>query len=116
MYVDTIYLSACVVLYLHCNYTINSISLKSDSMKTKIIRIGNSQGVRIPKPLIEESGLSGEIEMILRDDEIILRSAEEKRKGWNEAFERMAREGDDQLLDREEVEQPSDWDERDWEW
>jgi antitoxin MazE len=85
-------------------------------MKTKIIRIGNSQGVRIPKPLIEESGLSGEIEMILRDDEIILRSAEEKRKGWNEAFERMAREGDDQLLDREEVEQPSDWDERDWEW
>lgn len=85
-------------------------------MKTKLIRIGNSQGVRIPKPLIEESGLSGEIEMLLRDDEIILRSAEEERKGWNEAFERMAREGDDQLLDREEVEQPSDWDETDWEW
>jgi antitoxin MazE len=49
-------------------------------MKTKLIRIGNSQGVRIPKPLIEESGLTDEIEMILRDNEIVLRSAETIRK------------------------------------
>lgn len=49
-------------------------------MKTKLIRIGNSQGVRIPKPVIEEIGLSGEIEMILEDNQIILRSAEETRK------------------------------------
>jgi antitoxin MazE len=51
-------------------------------MKTKIIRIGNSQGVRIPKPLIEESGITEEIEMILRDNEIVLRSAETIRKDW----------------------------------
>lgn len=68
-------------------------------MKTKLIRIGNSQGVRIPKPLIEESGLSEEIEMILRDNEIVLRSAEETRKDWDAAFEEMARQEDDQLLD-----------------
>ncbi|MDZ7772028.1 MAG: AbrB/MazE/SpoVT family DNA-binding domain-containing protein [Balneolaceae bacterium] len=85
-------------------------------MKTKLIRIGNSQGVRIPKPLIEESGLSGEIEMILRDDEIILRPAEEIRKNWDEAFEDMARENDDRLLDREDTEKPGKWDEEEWTW
>lgn len=85
-------------------------------MKTKLIRIGNSQGVRIPKPLIEESGITDEIEMILRDNEIVLRSAETIRKDWENSFEKMAEEGDDALLDQEEIEKPSDWDEADWTW
>jgi len=85
-------------------------------MKTKLIRIGNSQGVRIPKPLIKESGLSGEIEMILRDNEIVLRSAEKTRKNWDQSFEDMAKKGDDQLLDQEEVEQSSEWDQTEWTW
>ncbi len=85
-------------------------------MKTKLIRIGNSQGVRIPKPVIEEIGLSGEIEMILDDNQIILRSADETRQGWDEAFENMAAQGDDQLLDQPEIEQPSPWDSTEWTW
>ncbi len=31
-------------------------------MKAKIVRIGNSQGVRIPTPLLEETGLEGDVE------------------------------------------------------
>lgn len=85
-------------------------------MKTKLIRIGNSQGVRIPKPIIEEIGLSEEIEMILKDNHIILRSSEKTRKDWDHAFEKMAEEQDDQLLDKEEVEGPSQWDEAEWTW
>ncbi len=85
-------------------------------MKTKLIRIGNSQGVRIPKPLIEESGLTDEIEMILRDNEIVLRSAETVRKDWEASFGKMAEEGDDALLDQQEIESPSDWDESEWTW
>lgn len=85
-------------------------------MKTKIIRIGNSQGVRIPKPLIEESGITEEIEMILRDNEIVLRSAETIRKDWETSFEKMAEQGDDALLDQDEIEKPSDWDESEWTW
>ena len=85
-------------------------------MKTKLIRIGNSQGVRIPKPIIEEAGLSEEIEMILEDNQIILRSPEQTRKGWNDAFERMAEEKDDELLDKKETEQPGEWDETEWTW
>ncbi|CAN5233379.1 hypothetical protein BH23BAC3_BH23BAC3_06930 [soil metagenome] len=85
-------------------------------MKTKIIRIGNSQGVRIPKPLIEQSGLTEEIEMILRDNEIVLRSAETTRKNWEAAFEKMAEQEDDALMDQKEIEKPSDWDEAEWTW
>ncbi|HET6528121.1 MAG TPA: AbrB/MazE/SpoVT family DNA-binding domain-containing protein [Balneolaceae bacterium] len=85
-------------------------------MKTKLIRIGNSQGIRIPKPLIEESGLSEEIEMILKDNEIVLRPAEQTRKNWDRSFEEMAQENDDQLLDQEEIQRPDEWDETEWTW
>tara|TARA_R100000908_G_scaffold65428_1_gene56420 strand:- start:51188 stop:51466 length:279 start_codon:yes stop_codon:yes gene_type:complete len=87
-----------------------------EAMKTKIIRIGNSQGVRIPKPLIEQSGITEEIEMILRDNEIVLRSAETIRKDWEASFEKMAEKGDDVLFDQEEIEKSSDWDETEWTW
>ncbi|MEX0773206.1 MAG: AbrB/MazE/SpoVT family DNA-binding domain-containing protein [Balneolales bacterium] len=85
-------------------------------MKTKLIRIGNSQGVRIPKVIIEQSRLSGEIEMILRDNEIVLRSTEEVRKDWEQSFKKMAQQGDDKLLDQEEIEVPTQWDEDEWTW
>ena len=87
-----------------------------ETMKTKIIRIGNSQGVRIPKHLIEECGITEEIEMILRDNEIVLRSAKTIRKDWEASFEKMAEQGDDALLDQEDIEKPSDWDEAEWTW
>ncbi|MDZ7693701.1 MAG: AbrB/MazE/SpoVT family DNA-binding domain-containing protein [Balneolaceae bacterium] len=85
-------------------------------MKTKLVRIGNSQGIRIPKPVIEEIGLSGEIEMILKDNQIILRPAEQTRKGWDNAFKKMAEKNDDRLIDKEEVEAPSEWDKTEWTW
>lgn len=85
-------------------------------MKTKLIRIGNSQGIRIPKPVIEEIGLSEEIEMILKDNKIILRPTGKTRKDWDHAFEKMAQEHDDQLFDKKEVESPSQWDETEWTW
>lgn len=105
---------------MHRKYIVITLQLHffhiSVAMKTKLIRIGNSQGVRIPKPVIEEIGLSGEIEMILEDNQIILRSAEETRKNWDQAFEKMAENQDDQLLDEAETEQPSEWDETEWTW
>ena len=80
------------------------------------LKVENFQGIRIPKPLIEESGITEEIEMILRDDEIVLRSAETIRKDWEASFEKMTEQGDDVLLDQEEIEKPSDWDEAEWTW
>ncbi len=85
-------------------------------MKTKLIRIGNSHGIRIPKPVIEEIGLSKKIEMILEENQIILRSSEDTRSGWEHSFEQMAQNHDDILLDQEAIEKPSQWDETEWTW
>ena len=85
-------------------------------MKTKLIRIGNSKGVRIPKPLIEQSGLSEEIELTVKDNEIVLRSADGPRKDWDQAFQKMAEKGDDQLLDEDFADASNDWDESEWTW
>ena len=85
-------------------------------MKTKLIQIGNSKGIRIPKPLIEQSGITDEIELILRDQEIVLRSPQKVREGWEDAFTKMAKVEDDKLLDEEFVEEASEWDETDWTW
>ena len=83
-------------------------------MKTKLVQIGNSKGVRIPKPLIEQSGLSEDIELILKDNEIILRSANGPRKDWEQAFKKMAEQGDDQLMHPEIAEFHNNWDETEW--
>jgi len=85
-------------------------------MKTRIVRIGNSRGIRIPKPLLETAGL-GEEEVEIRavKDSLVIRSARKPRAGWEEAFREMARKGDDALLD-ENAPPLSSWDEEEWEW
>ena len=82
-------------------------------MKTAIVKIGNSRGIRIPKPLLEQCGLEGEVELEVRDEELVIRSTHKPRKNWDKAFEKMARQGDDVLLDEVSV---SSWDDKEWEW
>ena len=68
-------------------------------MRTRIVKIGNSQGVRIPKALLEESGLVGEVDMTVHDGTLVIAPAGRSREGWTEAFQQMALHGDDELLD-----------------
>ena len=84
-------------------------------MKTRIVRIGNSQGIRIPKPLLETAGLQGEVELTAKRGLLLVRSVHRPRAGWGEAFQEMARHGDDALLD-DVSPTLSQWDEEDWEW
>jgi antitoxin MazE len=83
-------------------------------MKTRIVRIGNSQGVRIPKPLLEQSGLDGEVELEVQDHQIVIRSAAQPRSGWDQQFEAMAARGDDGILDPDLA--GTSWDEEEWTW
>jgi len=83
-------------------------------MKTTLIPIGNSRGIRIPKPIIEQCGLLEEVEMDVRDRMILIHAPRQPRSGWAAAFIRMARVGDDKLLDGEPV--LTRWDEEDWQW
>lgn len=85
-----------------------------NTIKTRIVRIGNSKGIRIPKLLLDQTDFGDEVELELQEDCIVIRSSKSARHGWEEQFKMMAERGDDRLLD-EEV-QLSSWDEEDWEW
>ena len=63
------------------------------------MRIGNSRGVRIPKPLIEQAGLGDEVDLHVQNGSVVVRSARRSREGWDDAFAAMARRGDDRLID-----------------
>jgi len=84
-------------------------------MKTRIVRIGNSQGVRIPKPLIEQSGLTEEVVILVEGNTLVIKPASRPRDNWEAAFESMALADDDRLLDQESL-KLSSWDDEDWEW
>ena len=75
-------------------------------MKTTLIPIGNSRGVRIPKPLIEQCGLTDDIEMDVRDRMLVIHSPCHPRAGWDHAFKSMARSGDDKLVHAPAASQP----------
>ena len=84
-------------------------------MKASIIKIGNSHGIRIPKPIIAQCGFEDEVEFSVQNNALIIKSLKSSRKDWDAAFKKMATEGDDQLLDPE-IPSPTDWDESEWEW
>jgi antitoxin MazE len=84
-------------------------------MKTRIVRIGNSQGIRIPKPLLEQTGLRGEVEISALDNALVIRPVSRPRAGWSEAFREMGQRGDDALLD-DVPPTLSAWDEDEWKW
>jgi antitoxin MazE len=83
-------------------------------MRANIIRIGNSQGIRIPKILLEQSHLGAEVELEVEDDKIVIRSASRPRQGWGEQFQLMAVSGDDRMIDDDLGEQ-TEWDKDEWE-
>jgi antitoxin MazE len=68
-------------------------------MKTKIRRLGNSQGVLIPKPILAQLGLEDEVEMEIENDALVIRRPQRKaREGWAQASNGVAAAGDDQLV------------------
>ncbi len=84
-------------------------------MRVRIVRIGNSQGIRIPKPILEAAELKDEVELEVQDGRLIIEAVGRPRTGWDESFRSMAERGDDRLLDAEAAE-TSSWDEDEWEW
>lgn len=84
-------------------------------MRTNIIRIGNSQGIRIPKILLEQSHLGTEVELEVEDEKIVIRSASRPRQGWGEKFRLMAESGDDRMID-EDLSVETEWGKDEWEW
>ncbi|MDP8206091.1 MAG: hypothetical protein P9L92_05450 [Candidatus Electryonea clarkiae] len=85
-------------------------------MKTHIVKIGNSQGIRIPKILLEESRIGMDVELVVQHEQIIVRSLKKTRSGWDESFRKMATNNDDKILDEEHLASQSSWDSTEWVW
>ena len=84
-------------------------------MKVNVIRIGNSQGIRIPKPLLAQCHLGGTVELEVRENHLVILPSERARSGWGDAFREMAAKGDDVLLDKAALRQ-TEWEHAEWEW
>ena len=82
-------------------------------VKAKIIRIGNSQGVRLPKIWLDQLNLGPEVEMAMQANNIVIRPALRPRQGWDVRFAAMAKAGDDRLLD---APVSTGFDKDEWEW
>ena len=83
-------------------------------VKTRIVKIGNSQGIRIPKMFLDQLGFGTEAELALEQDQLVLRPAQRPRQGWEAQFRAMAERGDDMLLDVESS--STTWDDEAWAW
>jgi antitoxin MazE len=82
-------------------------------MKSQIIQIGNSQGIRLPKMLLEQSGITGEVDLELHADGILIRNAKKPRAGWDDAFKAMAENEDDELIGGDAS---AKFEKKEWQW
>ena len=84
-------------------------------LSARVVKIGNSRGVRIPKLVLEQLGFGEQVEIEVQAHQLVIRPVAPKaRQGWEEQFREMAARGDDQLPDGDQL-GASSWDEE-WEW
>ena len=82
-------------------------------MKTRLVRIGNSRGIRIPKPLLEEAGLDDEVTLTVTEQGLVIESVGNPRADWASAAALCHERGEDGPLDEPT---PTSFDETEWEW
>lgn len=82
-------------------------------MKAQIIQIGNSQGIRIPKMMLEESGISGEVELEVQPEGILIRNISKPRSTWNAIFRSLEETDEDSPLDPNSS---TVFEKKEWQW
>lgn len=81
--------------------------------KTRIVKIGNSRGIRVPKLLLDQADLPDEVELRAEPGRLVVSAAERPRAGWAAKARSMHQRGDDALLD---VVSATRFDETEWRW
>ena len=82
-------------------------------MKAQIIQIGNSQGIRIPKALLQETGISGDVELEVHSEGILIKNTKTPRSDWDAKF-KAASEFDDDLANDHRI--STDFEKKEWQW
>lgn len=93
-----------------CDY---NVARSEVMMKSRIVQIGNSRGIRLPKVLLEEAQLEDEVELDVQPGRIVIRRARRPRAGWEAAARRMRQRREDSLLDPPTA---TRFDEKEWKW
>lgn len=83
-------------------------------MRVDIVPIGNSQGIRLPKSIIEQCGFQKTVEMEIVDHKLVIQSSHQVRRGWKEAFSSKVSEPGDHLEELQAL--SNQWDEEEWQW
>lgn len=94
-----------------CSFKLN---LKVN-MKTHLVKIGNSQGIKIPSSLVQQCNLEGEILIEVINDEILIKGSKNSRNGWNEVFKKANSKKENSLIEGDGM-NISDWDIKEWKW
>ncbi|HEY7868478.1 MAG TPA: AbrB/MazE/SpoVT family DNA-binding domain-containing protein [Methylomirabilota bacterium] len=81
--------------------------------KTRIVRIGNSRGIRVPKILLDQAQLPEEVELHAEPGRLVVQATRRPRAGWAEAARAMAAAAHDDLLDEPSA---TRFDREEWEW
>lgn len=98
-----------------CDYIVGTYPGPLEStVRSRIVRIGNSHGIRIPKPLLEEARLKDAVDITVENGALVVRPVRKVREGWAEAARLMHERGDDVLLDGWDF--PNEFDDNDWVW
>ena len=84
------------------------------TVKTKVVRIGNSRGIRIPKVILDQCHINDEVELETKEDCLVIKSPHSTRKGWDLAFRKMHKNQEDTLMISDNI--VNGFDEEEWEW
>jgi len=82
-------------------------------MKTELVRIGNSRGIRIPKPLIEQCGFGDQVDLRVENDSLIISPPRLPREGWEAKFRAAGSPTEDEQLLEAGV---NEFDRKEWRW
>lgn len=85
-------------------------------MIARLIQIGNSKGVRLPKNIIDKYNLVDELELVESEEGIVIKPISNTRKGWGEMFKKAnnSKEKDDDFSDFMSV--TNEFDASEWKW
>ena len=83
-------------------------------MKVAIVRIGNSHGIRLPKPFIEQCGFGDAVQLHIENDRLVVAADRAPRQGWANAFQAAGSAAGDELLLDPSAE--NRFDREDWQW
>ncbi|HXF43584.1 MAG TPA: AbrB/MazE/SpoVT family DNA-binding domain-containing protein [Pyrinomonadaceae bacterium] len=82
-------------------------------MRAKIIRTGNSYGIRLPKAIYDELQPATEVELEPTEDGYLIRKKKLPRAGWEAIFAKNLTENED---DHALTQQPTTFDRGEWRW